>query len=286
LWSSSDGKIAGQILDAIGDAKPALTPFLCGCQEAGIGGRLASLQIGHVDAVAGAAHLMDQLSAGHGRVGVVSNFGATSRSVIESVLGTGRMVPLLVTGDASSDELARWIALGHAADVDYFIADIGFDLCSNFAASLKQVKPDAVVVGVFCDWDATGPAEGWYSTGVGFNPTTRPNDNGGRTIITRLSDAAHKTVEGADARWGADLFLLVRIINSVGGPDNATSARVINAIRNYKGPVPLLGDVDCSSTGKAAAITPGNCQSTIPAYRYVNGVWVDQGPISALRAPS
>lgn len=88
-----------------------------------------------------------------------------------------------------------------------------------------------------------------------------------------------------EARSAADLFLLVRIINAVGGPDKATTPVLQEAIKNYKGPVPLFGDVDCSPTGKSAVVTPGNCISTVPVFQYVNGAWVDREPVSALRAP-
>ena len=103
------------------------------------------------------------------------------------------------------------------ADINFFVADVGFP-CSEKARQLQEIRLTAVVVGVFCGWDADGPPEGWYSIGPGFNPTTMPNDSGADTIVTRVGESGDTAINrGAsmtsllEARSAADLFLLVRI---------------------------------------------------------------------------
>ncbi len=242
----------------------------------------------HLDAVAASAHLADQLSDGKERIGLFS-LNNSAEAIVTAVVGTSRTVLLNLYRTMSAEEITDALTSAGATDVTRIVADIGFDPCEPFATNLRTALPTAIVVGSFCN----EPVEGWYTVGEGFNHTTLSNEAGANSILTGITSNGMDKVLGThidedrwEARSAADLLVLVRIINSLGGPDKATQAQMVDALKNYKGPVPMSEDVDCSATGKSGSVLPGDCQSMMSVHRYIDGKWIDLPPVSALRVPA
>jgi branched-chain amino acid transport system substrate-binding protein len=288
LWTGMSEGSTQIFLDHFGGIKPALTSFVCECQEPALNGRTASLQVSHLDAVAASAHLADQLSDGKERIGLITSNGS-AEAIVTTILGTTRTVKLDLYGSLSAQHITDELTKSGATDVTRIVADIGFDPCEPFATNLRLALPTAIVVGSFCN----EPVEGWYTVGEGFNHTTLSNEAGANSILTGITShgmdrplGTHIDEDRWEARAASDLLVLVRIINSLGGPDKATQAQMVEALKNYKGPVPMSQDVDCSATGKSGSVLPGDCQSMVSVHRYVDGKWIDLPPVSALRVPA
>lgn len=161
----------------------------------------------------------------------------------------------------------------------------GHDVCLNLSDALDELQIRSPVVAVLCD-----PHEGWYEVGIGFNRTTPSLQSGALPILQKAAKygkARGWKREGTGDRQedttrdvGA-LLAIVRIINELGGPDNATPSNLDRAMRQFAGPVPLgAGPLDCTapSTG-AARGQPGNCVRYLDVHRLVSGSWTDETPV-------
>jgi branched-chain amino acid transport system substrate-binding protein len=152
-------------------------------------------------------------------------------------------------------------------------------VCDDLAAALDElsIKPAVVVV------DGCEPHDGWYQVDVGYNETS-PDLLSGALPITVNIPGLGKTRDVAAARSirevGA-LLAVIRIINQLGGPAQATPAALDQAMREFSGPLPLgAGALDCSATAHLAERRqPGSCVRYVDVHQFVHDTWIDLEPI-------
>src|SRR4029078_7689667 len=77
------------------------------------------------------------------------------------------------------------------------------------------------------------------------------------------------------------LLAVIRLVNQVGGPAQATPAALDRAMHEFTGPLPLgAGVLNCAATGKVAErVQPGSCARFVDVHQFVNDRWIDQPPI-------
>ena len=151
-------------------------------------------------------------------------------------------------------------------------------VCDDLSESLDELDIRPAVVGGDCE-----PAEGWYKFDVGFNETSPDLQSGALPMAVKtpvLGDT--KATPGArGAREVGALLAVIRVINQIGGPSQATSAALEQAVREFTGPLPLgAGPLDCTPTGRnAERVQPGSCVRFVDVHQYLGGTWVDKPPI-------
>ena len=150
--------------------------------------------------------------------------------------------------------------------------------CDDLAASLTElgIKPAVIV-------DTCEPHDGWFKLDVGPNATSPDLQSGALPIATKtptLGDTKGAPAASGPREIGA-LLAVIRVINQIGGPAEATPAALDKAMREFTGPVPLgAGSLDCSPTGKVAErVQPGSCVRFVDVHQFVHDRWIDLAPI-------
>jgi hypothetical protein len=147
-------------------------------------------------------------------------------------------------------------------------------VCEDLSDALDElnIKPAVIVDG--CDQH-----DGWYKLDVGFNETSPDLQSGALPITTKMPGL--DAVKGPPAVRGireiGALLAVIRLINQLGGPAQATTAALDRAMREFTGPLPLgAGPLDCSPTGKVAQrIQPGSCVRFVDVHQFVHGAWIN-----------
>jgi hypothetical protein len=158
------------------------------------------------------------------------------------------------------------------------VSPMGAFVCDDLSNALVELnmKPAVIVDG--CDGH-----EGWYKLDVGFNETSPDLQSGVLPITTRMPGV--DTLKGPPAVRGirevGALLAVIRLINQLGGPAQATTAALDQAMREFTGPLPLgQGPLDCSPSGKVAQrVQPGSCVRFVDVHQFVHGAWTNLPPV-------
>lgn len=95
-----------------------------------------------------------------------------------------------------------------------------------------------------------------------------------------LGDAKESAASRGIREVGAFLAV-IRLVNQLGGPSQASPARLDQAMRDFTGPLPLgAGPLDCTPSGKVAeSVRPGSCVRFVDLHQFVHDTWIDLAPI-------
>ncbi len=131
--------------------------------------------------------------------------------------------------------------------------------------------------------DGCDPHEGWYQLDMGYNTTSPDLQSGALPITLKMPGLGY--AEGSASERGireVGAFLaVIRMVNQLGGPAQATPAALDQAMRDFTGPLPLgAGPLDCSPTGAVAErVQPGSCVRFVDVHQFVHDTWIDLAPI-------
>ena len=225
----------------------------------------------------------EKLTASGAKVLVVA--GTTAAPDVSSL--TDRDVVIVQAG---SEPLVDSIRSAGATDAAAIVLDAptfvisqvpgpsGALICDDLSKALNELGMHVPVIVDTCD-----PHEGWYKLDAGFNETSPNLQSGALPITTKMPGVGLTTAGPAirDVREAGALLAVIRMINQLGGPANASPAALDRAMREFTGPVPVgAGALDCSPTGKVAErVQPGSCVRFVDVHQFVSGVWIDQPPI-------
>jgi hypothetical protein len=161
---------------------------------------------------------------------------------------------------------------------DARVDPFGRALCGDLSDAVDELGIRPMVIVVECS-----PHEGWYMLDVGFNQTSPSLQSGALPITAKMPGMGDtKNPPGARSfREVGALLAVIRLINQVGGPAEATPAALATAMRDFTGPLPLgAGLLDCSPTGRVAQrVQPGSCVRFVDVHQFVNDTWIDLEPI-------
>ena len=134
-------------------------------------------------------------------------------------------------------------------DINFTVSAFGRLVCDDLTDSLDQlgIQPAVIV-------DGCEPHEGWYELDTGLNPTSPDLQSGALPITVTMPGLgdAKGTAGPRGIREVGALLAVIRVINQLGGPAQATPAALDQAMREFTGPVPLgAGPLDCSPSGKS-----------------------------------
>ena len=252
----------------------------------------------YLETVTAMARLAEMLTPPGGRVLVID--AAVDQGQIVATPTPWKALPLpdlasivakreVVTVTASHDEvLATTIRRSGASDAQTIVlAAPPFDLqvlpsgetpCEALSDALAELDIQPTVITSECE-----PHEGWYKLDVGFNVTSPDLQSGALSITTKMPPLGGGLSEPEERQYreiGA-LLAVIRLINQVGGPAQATPTVLDRAMRDFTGPLPLgAGPLDCSPTGRVAQhVLPGSCVRFVDVHRFVDGNWIDLPPI-------
>ncbi len=151
-------------------------------------------------------------------------------------------------------------------------------VCDELSAALNELGTKPVVVVDSCE-----PHEGWYRLDLGLDENAPSMDSGALPITTNIDElgAGDSAPVARGIREIGALLAVIRVINQIGGPAQATPAALDQAMREFTGPVPLgAGSLDCSPTGKVAErVQPGSCVRFVDVHQFVHDRWIDLAPI-------
>lgn len=151
-------------------------------------------------------------------------------------------------------------------------------VCDEMAIALDElaIRPAVIV-------DGCEAHEDWYKVDVGYNETSPTLESGALPIASKIRVLGKvETAPAARAtREIGALLAVIRVINQLGGPAQATPPALDRAMRAFIGPVPFgAGRLNCSPTGKVAErVQPGSCVRFVDVHQFVEGAWVDLAPI-------
>ncbi|MGZ4765706.1 MAG: hypothetical protein ACXV6M_08600 [Ilumatobacteraceae bacterium] len=161
---------------------------------------------------------------------------------------------------------------------DALVDPFGRAPCDDLSDAVDELGIRPAVIVVDCS-----PHEGWYVLDVGFNQTSPSLQSGALPITTKLPSMGDtKNTPGVRGfREVGALLAVIRLINQVGGPAQATPTALATAMRDFTGPLPLgAGLLDCSPTGRVAQrVQPGSCVRFVDVHQFVNDTWIDLEPI-------
>ncbi|MEP7046735.1 MAG: hypothetical protein ABI949_08655 [Ilumatobacteraceae bacterium] len=150
--------------------------------------------------------------------------------------------------------------------------------CDDLFNALAELRIRPAVISSGCE-----PHAGWYEVDAGYNLTSPALQSGAISITTETPGLGD--VKGSpqirQVREVGALLAVIRIINQLGGPSQATPAALDRAMREFTGPLPVgAGPVDCAPTGKVAdRVQPGSCVRFVDVHRFVGGKWIDVASI-------
>jgi hypothetical protein len=163
-------------------------------------------------------------------------------------------------------------------DESYVVHPFGRLVCDELYDSLGELHLTPLVIVGACE-----PHDRWYRLDIGFNETTPDMKSGVLPIAANMP--------GLGGAWAVSaargiyevgaLLAVIRVINQIGGPAQATPAALDQALREFTGPLPLgAGPLDCSPTGKVAErVPPGSCVRFVDVHQFVHDRWIDLAPI-------
>jgi hypothetical protein len=284
-------------------SKPTLVSYVGhGISEDRPGTGMIGVQPSQVTDIATAAHFLAS-KAPTGRIGVVDVDPTDVVSQASAVLGS-RVDPLPVSDASANDFSAAHddLQTKDLSSVAGFMVSADRGGCLYLIRALQQLRPGVPIVGVGCN-----EFDGAYYPGqtplIGSDTVTLGAQAMQKATKAASDSRSHALVD-VRGQYAGNLFTLVRVINSLGGPDRATPAAVREALLGYKGPVPGLGDVDCTAVAAVAAQATTSCVTTrhvylfqkvstesgLPAGTYIEktgfpGAFIDQGVYDAIPRP-
>jgi hypothetical protein len=151
-------------------------------------------------------------------------------------------------------------------------------ICDALANAVDELAIQPAVIVDGCD-----AHDGWYKVDVGYNETSPTLESGALPIASKMPvlGKVETAPEARATREIGALLAVIRVINQLGGPAQATPAALDRALRDFTGPVPFgAGRLNCSPTGKVAErVPPGSCVQFVDVHQFVRGAWVDLAPI-------
>jgi hypothetical protein len=151
-------------------------------------------------------------------------------------------------------------------------------ICDELANAVDELAIQPAVIVDGCD-----AHDGWYKVDVGYNETSPTLESGALPIASKMSvlGKVETAPEARATREIGALLAVIRVINQLGGPAQATPAALDRALRDFTGPVPFgAGRLNCSPTGKVAErVQPGSCVQFVDVHQFVKGAWIDLAPI-------
>jgi len=150
--------------------------------------------------------------------------------------------------------------------------------CDDLATALDALSLRPAVIASGCE-----AHEGWYKVDVGLNETAPDLQSGALAITTAMPGLGNVkgSPQNRQNREVGALLAVIRLVNQVGGPAQATPAALDRAMHEFTGPLPLgAGVLNCAPTGKVAErVQPGSCVRFVDVHQFVNDRWIDQPPI-------
>ena len=179
---------------------------------------------------------------------------------------------------AGATDAAAVILASPPLNDGFAVYPTGHLACDQLSDSLDELGMKPVVIVDGCD-----PHEGWLRLDIGYNETLPDLRSGALPIVVDmpLLGATKATSAARGIREVGAMLAVIRLINQLGGPSQATPAALDQAMRDFTGPVPLgAGPLDCSPTGPVAdRVQPGSCVRFVDVHQFVHDAWIDLAPI-------
>ncbi len=198
----------------------------------------------------------------------------------ESMLPERTVIPVLPTSEPLGDTLSAAGALNATA---YFVIDLGVGTCAQMAELAPTLPADSITTTLGC-----GAVEGWYTLAYGYNLSEPEPEKGILHLVRQANaygsgwntDLEYRTLIQA-VRAMEPIVLISRLVNELGGIENAGPAALMDALVNYHGPISVInGEPDCTlgALGQTQRVV-GGCARFVDVQQYVDGRWVYRDPI-------
>jgi hypothetical protein len=161
---------------------------------------------------------------------------------------------------------------------NYTLTVRGGLVCDVLFDALVELDISPAVIVDRCD-----PHEGWYQVDMGYDQTAPDLRSGALPISVNMAGlgAVKGVAASRSSREIGGLLAVIRLINELGGPVQATPAALDQAMREFTGPLPLgAGPLNCTPTGKVVErVQPGSCVRFVDVHQFVHDTWVELEPI-------
>ncbi len=200
----------------------------------------------------------------------------------EGLLPGRTVVPVVPTGEPLGEVMTAAGAL--EADAFFVIETTATSAtCVQMADTVALVPAEAIVTTLGC-----AGLQGWYTLAYGYNLSEPEQEKGVLPIIRQA--AAFGSSYSADSpanfliaatRAAEPILLISRLVNELGGVDNADPQALSAALSGYSGPISVIsGEPDCSTTTPTEDVAiVGVCARIIDVQQFVDGEWVYREPI-------